>query len=493
MTQALSKQSPSLVVVNRNSKVPASSRAPDDVAELGRGEPVTPAVGDAIPVSDAFAAFVFEEVSGTGPLAPAREPAPPPPPRNTETQTDLAAALPRAVNANSAAPAPRTSVAPKTVARASSTPVTATSPVSTPATSPVTAPAMVQVSAPVTSQVSAAAPQLSREPEPKPPVSEVRPSSVAPATTATQPASVRADLDLRAKLNQKEAELLALRGELSLRDRLVLDLNNASLEIERSRTELSEQLEQTHTQLADTLAKLKTFEADKEVMAKRIEDMKLALRRSEDGWKRKNEADLSALRAEHATQLAELAAVHTAKLERIEQEKSEEIARLHVSYGAAADEAKEKHAEAIRSVETASSKALANAVSSYTRKLRALQDMQEQAMSKAALADAAKLEAAMAVATSDKASALAEADSALRAAQNDLAATRTTVEFLQGAHAGQLERVAQQEAKIGALEEALRRETARAVAAADTLVNLRRAFAAGLNLLNAPVKAADGE
>jgi chromosome segregation ATPase len=305
-----------------------------------------------------------------------------------------------------------------------------------------------------------------------------------PASTAATSVSGRGDLELRAKLNQKEADLLALRGELSARDRLLLELNNTTLEIERSRFELSELLEQHTLLLSEARERIRALEAEKEANEKRIADMKAAFRGSEANWKRKLESELESLKIEHAAELAAHASAHATKLEQVERGHAAEVERLLATHAAADEDAKTKHAEALKKAEAASNQALANVIAKYSKKVRSLQEVQEQALAKAAASHAATLEAAVAAAASDKATVIAEAESAQRAAQGELTTALGTIQFLERTQASQAERITRQESRIVTLEESLRAATERADAGEETLASLRRTLATGLSLLN---------
>lgn len=451
MAQTQSKPTPNLVSVDRSGRVPIAVRVADGVIESSRAEAIKPAPREESAGSDdgVFDGFVFEEAGALVASTPTRESSVQSLKRGPDSGQEPVGRVAPTVAAMTAAVAP----VPKAAAHA-----------------PV---AVVPVTAKKAEETQPAAEEPTKHPS-------VEPTALGPAG--------RGDLELRAKLNQKEAEMLVLRGELSARDRSLLELSNRSLEIERSRIDLSEQLEINTQVLKEATDKIRAQEADKEATAKRIESMRAGFRRNEDDWKRKSAAERESLKSAHATEVAELIAAHETKLEQLERKSAAEVERLHAVRMAAEGEASEKHSEAIKNAEAAHNKALSNAVSMYTKKVRALQQVQEKALADATASHAAAMEAALAGAASDKASIIAEAETAHRATQNELAVALTTVQFLERTQASQSERCARQEAHIATLVEALQRATEKADAAAETLATVRRALGAGLSLLNTPAR-----
>ncbi len=449
MTQTQSKQTPSLVSVDRSSRGALSARA-TPVANTERAQATKRSTGEEATLSEdgAFDGFVFEEAGAAVAASPTREPAAQPVTRSS---------------------APRSEPASRKEAPSSANVVVLTAATEAPKVAAPSTPAGVVNDV-------AKAPEAVDD-RPKDPATE-------PASTAATSVSGRGDLELRAKLNQKEADLLALRGELSARDRLLLELNNTSLEIERSRFELSELLEQHTLLLSEARERIRALEAEKEANEKRIADMKAAFRGSEANWKRKLESELESLKIEHAAELAAHASAHATKLEQVGRSHAAEVERLFATHAAADEDAKTKHAEALKKAEAASNQALANVIAKYSKKVRSLQEVQEQALAKAAASHAATLEAAVAAAASDKATMIAEAESAQRAAQGELTTALGTIQFLERTQASQAERIARQESRIVTLEESLRLATERADAGEETLASLRRTLATGLSLLN---------
>jgi len=460
MTQPQSKQ-PILVSVDRNSKASGTVRVADAGLEADRAQVTKPAAAEAVNGSKAemFAGFVFEEVGSPQPAASALQSVR----RGMESEVAPKQVADTATPSGAAAPMAKLSVKPVSVPVAA-TPAPANSNPAPANSNP----------APANSNEEKRARQ---DEQPKPTATE----TTAGVSTNT---ATRGDLDLRARLNQKESELLSLRSEISARDRQLLDLNNNMLEVERSRIELGEQLEQHALRLDESKIKLRALEVDKEAAAKRIEEMNAGFRRSAENWKRKNEAEFEALKSAHATELGEQAAAHATKLENLERAHAAELTRLRAATATSQQETAEKHSEAIKNMEAASNRALSNAVAAYTKKIRALRELQEKALANTITSDAAALEAALAAAASEKAGALAEAESAHRATQGELSAAQATAQFLERTQATQAERIARQDSAIAGLEDELKRATARADAAVETLANLRRAFGAGLKLLN---------